>query len=102
MRAVNLSLAHACYRVDMDSIKKAEIDSLIMYDSRKNIRVTFFGDRKLYFAKIGASNIDNLYYFSYKEAVSAQKQMRLNALKKADMAIQKNVQKMAELQEKYG
>ena len=101
MRAVNLSLAHKVYRVDMDSIKKAEIDGLIMYDSRKMIRVTFFGDRKLYFAKIGASNIDKLYYFTYQEAVSAQKKMRLDALVKADKEAHKAVEKLNELKENY-
>ena len=100
MRAVNLSLAHPCYRVDLNSITKVEIDSLIMYDSKKMIRVTFFGDRKLYFPKVGASNINQLYYFTYREAVSAQKKKRLDALKRADRIIQQKAKEVEEIKDK--
>ena len=101
MKAVDLSLAHKLYRVDMDSITEAEIDSLIMYENRKQIRVTFFGDKRLYFPKVGAKNINELYYFSLEEAEEAQKKKRLDALKKADEAYRKKREKLLMLQKIY-
>lgn len=101
MRAVELSLATKCYRVDLDTITPMEIDSLIMYDSRKQIRVTFFGDKKLYFPKVNAKNIYKTIYFSKKEAETAQKEMRVKALQKADEEIRKKKQKLLMMQKIY-
>jgi len=102
MRAVELSLAHICYRVDVDSIKEEEIDSLIMYDNRRQIRVTFFGDKKLYFPKCNAKNIYNTIYFSKEEAEAAQKDKRLKMLIAANKKMQKSRLEYNTLQNKYG
>lgn len=101
MRAADLSLTTKCYRVDLDSITPVEIDSLIMYESRKQIRVTFFDDKKLYFPKAGAKNIYKTIFFSKEEAEEAQKEMRLKALKKADEDVRKKKQKLLMMQKIY-
>jgi len=101
MRAADLSLTTKCYRVDLDSITPVEIDSLIMCNNEKCVRVTFFGDKKLYFPKIYAKNIYKTIYFSKKEAEAAQKEMRLKALKKADEDLRKKKEKLLMMQKIY-
>ena len=102
MRAVNLSLAHPVYKVDMNSISKETIDTLIFKDKKKQMMlVSVFGDLKRYWIKTGASNIDNTYYFTYKEARAAQAQLKTNELNRLDRAYQNAAKRLADLKEKY-
>ena len=102
MRAINLSLAHPVYKVDVNSITKKTIDMLNLKDEKKQtMLVCIFGDLKRYWINTGASNIDNTYYFTYNEAVAAQKKLRLDTLIRVDKAYQKASKRLAELKEQY-
>lgn len=76
MRAINLSLAHKVYRVDINSITKVQIDTLTLYDSKKTMMISFFDDRKRYVIRVGANNVKNIYYFNYNEAKAAQQRLK--------------------------